>query len=167
MYFTQFWKKCCNYVFDDFLFLFSLFLGLFCYLEHSSNFLIFHADFICFVLFLYLLRNSCGFIFDPFNSIPLPPSTISALLLLISKSFYFPTSFVDHIFCLFSFVSVTSFLTYSCKFSFPSSFCYVWPFSVCLGFQFSHQRYFLNPLVADSDLKGKIQNFTGKSELIG
>lgn len=38
----QFWKKCCNYVFDDFLLLFSLFLGL-CYFKCSSNFLIFHA----------------------------------------------------------------------------------------------------------------------------
>lgn len=145
--------------------IFSL-LGSFCYLEHSSNFLIFHAYFTCFVLFLYFLRDSCGFIFDPSNSAPPPP--ISALLLLISKSFYFQTSFLDHIFCLFCFVSVTSYLSEdNCELSFPSSFCYVWPFSVCLGLQLSHQRFFLNALVADSDLKGKIQNFSGKSELIG
>lgn len=142
--------------------IFSL-LGSFCYLEHSSNFLIFHAYFTCFVLFLYSLRDSCGFIFDLSNSTPLPP--ISALLLLISKSFYFQTSFLDHIFCLFVLFCVCNVFSYltedSCEFSFPSSFCYVWPFSVCLGLQPSHQRFFLNDLVTDSDLKGKIQNFSG------
>lgn len=77
----QFWKRCCNDIFDDFL-LFSLSLVSFCYFEYSFPFLNFHAYFMCFVL-LFFLGHSCGFMFYPFNFF-----SVSVFLLLISKSFY-------------------------------------------------------------------------------
>lgn len=131
----QFWKKCCNYVLNDFLLFFFSLLGSFCYMECSSNSLIFHAYSTYFVLFLFWEIPVALSLILPMT--PAPNFCFLAFnfqkLLFILK-FPFSDNILFLLFCCSIFSYLSEDVSQSCE---VLATKFLWPFPICPGLQLS------------------------------